>query len=231
MRTLEGLTGAISDPQLVLGAGEIVKMYNAAKLEFSNGTVRVWTGVGDLTFGPDTFNGIANLGEISPIEETAELKAGSISLSLSGIPNGVLPAAISGRAHGRKATLWLGGESLIDQTRLLATNDDPDLLQVGEHGSVLATQKGALIPWRIVLFRGRMDAVSLDEGAETSKLSITVESSLSKLERLATARYTDQYQQSVYPGDKGFEFVDALQHTNIAWGAKGNALPSAFLEP
>ena len=63
-----------------------------------------------------------------------------------------------------------------------------------------------------------MDQMNIDEGPNTSTITLTVESKLVALERPAGTRYTSAYQKSVYPGDLGMDFIEDLQDKEIIWG-------------
>jgi hypothetical protein len=160
-----------------------------AKLETSEGDVKVWTGIGNLSFGEEIYLGIGNLGRISPIQESGdEVRANMISFQLTGIPSELISIALGAQYQGRPAKLWLGfmsGENLIE---------DP-----------------------ILLFSGRMDVMEINEGPETSTISVTAESHLADLNRARIRRYTDEDQQTEYLGDKFFEFVPSIQNVEIVW--------------
>lgn len=68
------------------------------------------------------------------------------------------------------------------------------------------------------VFTGYMDQMNIDEGPQTSTVALTVENRLVDLERPRIRRYTNNDQQSRFPGDKGLEFVDALQDKELFWG-------------
>ena len=51
---------------------------------------------------------------------------------------------------------------------------------------------------------------------------MTVESRLIDLERARDWRYTSENQKSLYPNDKGLDFVVDLQDMPIAWGRSSN---------
>jgi hypothetical protein len=70
----------------------------------------------------------------------------------------------------------------------------------------------------VEVFTARMDQMTLDEGPETCTIQLTVENILVDLERPRVARYTNNDQQSRFPGDRGFEFVESLQTKEIFWG-------------
>lgn len=68
------------------------------------------------------------------------------------------------------------------------------------------------------IFSGYMDKLDISEGAETATVELSVENKLIDLERARVARFTNSYQKSVYPTDKGLEFVESLQDKEIVWG-------------
>jgi len=65
-----------------------------------------------------------------------------------------------------------------------------------------------------------MDEMNIDEGPETSTIELNVENKLIDLERARVRRFTSGYQKSVYPGDKGLDFVESLQDKEVVWGRK-----------
>ena len=67
----------------------------AAELEFDSGTLRVWNGYGNLTIDGDTYTGGGAIINVSAIEETAEIGAKGISMTLDGISATILSTALS----------------------------------------------------------------------------------------------------------------------------------------
>ena len=67
-----------------------------------------------------------------------------------------------------------------------------------------------------------MDVMTIDDGAGTVAIGMTVESRLIDLERARDWRYTSENQKSLYPNDKGLDFVVDLQDMPIAWGRSSN---------
>lgn len=68
------------------------------------------------------------------------------------------------------------------------------------------------------VFTATMDAMDIEENADTVSIRLTLENRLLDLERARIRRYTNNDQQSRYPGDLGLEFVDDLQNREIFWG-------------
>ena len=63
--------------------------------------------------------------------------------------------------------------------------------------------------------------MTIDEGAETSTITTSVESRLVDLERPRSRRYTAENQKQRFSGDKAFDFVESLQNLRLQWGGGG----------
>ena len=68
------------------------------------------------------------------------------------------------------------------------------------------------------IFTGLMDKMDIQEGQDTSLISIAVESRLVDLERPRTRRFTQSDQQSRFPTDKGLNFLSTLEDSQLTWG-------------
>lgn len=177
-----------SDMQTQLGAAQMAPIL-LMKAEFDSGTVRVWNGVDNVTFNGEVYEGKGDLIGFSGIEESQEIEAHNVTVMLTGVKSSLMSLALSEEYQDRPATIWFGA---VDASGLVA---DP-------------TQ----------IFKGRMDVLTIQDSGDTSALEMKCESSLIALTRPKERRYTDQDQKNEYPGDKGFEFVTAIQDTAITWG-------------
>ena len=68
------------------------------------------------------------------------------------------------------------------------------------------------------LFKGKMDVANISEGAETSTVTLNIESRLVQFELPLNRMYTLEDQQVDFPNDVGFEFIPDLQDKEIVWG-------------
>ena len=68
------------------------------------------------------------------------------------------------------------------------------------------------------IFSGYMDQMNITDAPDTCDIELKVENRLIDLERARVARFTSEYQKSVYPNDKGLEFVESLQNKPTIWG-------------
>lgn len=157
--------------------------------EFASGWVRLWSGIGNLSWNGYTWTGTGNLLAISGIDETVEVRAAGITVSLSGIPSDLLSAALGDARSGRVGRVYLAFFS---------------------GGSIVADP--------ILQFEGRLDVPAIEDGPETATISISYESELIDLERARERRYTPEDQQIDFPGDLGFDYVASLQDAQIVWG-------------
>jgi hypothetical protein len=168
-------------------------------MNFSSGSIRLWTGHYDKTinddFGNGTYLGVGALGSISTISETTEIAAKGIDLTLSGIPTEYVSLALSDNYRGREMALYL---------ILFNTN--------------LSTYE------QITVFRGRMDQLIINESGETSTITVKCESRLIDLNRVKDIRYTDEAQKELYPNDTGLRFIASMADKSIYWG---NSAPSS----
>lgn len=68
---------------------------------FSSGSVNLWTGYGNLTYGGITYSGAGNLLDISSVQETLETRANGFSVSLNGLDPSLLAIALAEPYTGR----------------------------------------------------------------------------------------------------------------------------------
>lgn len=172
-----------------------------AYFAFSSGDVRAWSGTGDLSFSGDTYQGVGNLGRISRVEETVDIRAAGLTFELSGVPSSLISIALDDNYQGRTCTLWMG----------------------------LFDTDNALIADPFVLFQGRMDTMEIEDGGKTAIIRLTAENRLIDLTRLDSVPYYTQADQAqLYGNDRGLEYVPAMQEAVIVWGRAtvGGSAPS-----
>lgn len=158
------------------------------KVEFDSGTVRLWTGNGDITYDSEIYQGAGNLLGIEEIEENTGLVAASTVITFAGLDATLIALALTEDYQERPVTVYFGA---LDTSRALITSP---YLQL----------------------RGRMDVMSLSNSGDVGICTATVENILTDLERPKVGRYTDEDQKARYAGDKFFEFVESLQDKEVA---------------
>ena len=188
MATRGGLDTAIVNR---LGADH-QELFFAVKAEFDTSTIRLWTGMDDLTIGGATYTGAGSLLDISDVEETQELKSSGLSITLSGMDATVLDYALTENYQNRPITLFLGYLS-------------------GSTNETVGT---------LTLFKGRMISMTVNDTPDGANISLDCENRLVDLNRPSNFRYTKDSQEFLHSGDKGFDRVASLQDKEIIWGQK-----------
>lgn len=75
--------------------------------EFDSGWLRLWSGLGPLTWDGNVYLGAGELGAITAVEETTEVRAGGVTCTLSGIPSSLISLALQNARQGLRGRLWL----------------------------------------------------------------------------------------------------------------------------
>jgi hypothetical protein len=173
-------------------AGVVVRPVLLVQQEFRGTTINIWTGLGPLVWDGKTWLGVGDLLAVSELEENSDVSAKGMTISLKGVKSSDISLALAGMARNKPGKIWL---ALLDAS-----------------GSVIANPK--------IMFSGKLDTCTVEDGADTCTISIALESELIDLERPREVRLTDQEQQKRFPGDRGLENIAALQDANIPWGAR-----------
>lgn len=185
-----GMISAITEGELrpiILYEGEFVT-YGSPSEDVAY--LRMWTGVGTLSWDSKSWTGGGNLVSVSPIEETREMQATGFAVSLNGFDSALLSIALQSVRQGRVGTLWLG---LLDSS-------------------------GAVIADPYQLQSGRLDITVIEDNGTEASIVIQYESRLISLEVAKVRYYTTQEIAIDHPGDLGFEFVPSLQDKEVIWG-------------
>lgn len=190
---------------------DVVYPFFAVELLFDNDeTLRLWTGQGSLSYQGNTWVGTGELLNIDAVEETTEMSAKGATITLSGVPSDVISLALSEPYQGRKCNIYFGMFSygtLLTQSNVFILQQDGSKIYLNESKTSLTE-----------VFTGYMDQMIIDEGAEASSITLTVENKLIILERPSATRFTAEYQKFKYPNDKGLDFIEDMQTKEIVWG-------------
>ena len=157
---------------------------------FDGGALRLWSGVGDLSWNGATWTGAGRLLAIDAVEESAGIVANGAKATLSGIPSDLVALALAEPYQGRVVRVYL---ALIDASGAIIADPDP-------------------------LFTGRADVMAITDDGATATIDLSVESRLIDLQRARARRYEHEDQQIDYPGDKFFEYVTTIQDKQVKWG-------------
>ena len=160
--------------------------------EFASGTVRFWSGMGDISWNGVTWTGAGALLSVQPAAEVSDITAQGAVISLTGVDQAVISLALSDRRQGKPVRCWVAFLDSADPPQVIA---DP-----------------------ASLFDGRMDVMLIKPGAEFATVTIKAESRMRDLLRASNRRWTHEDQQIRFPGDLGFEHIAKLQQWDGTWG-------------
>lgn len=166
------------------------------ELDFASGFIRMWSGVGPITWDGQTWTGGGQLLEVSSIEETKAVEATAASITLSGVPSELVSVAYGDFSQGRPVRIWLG---------------------------LLNVTTGAVLADPVQIFAGRMDTIGDSDSGETATIAVSAESNLADLDRLRARFYTDQDQQRIFESDRSLRYIPSMQDRPITWGTVGSA--------
>ena len=182
-----GFPTAVAD---ALNAGHVV-LVTFAKLEFPSGTIYVHNSIGTYNWDGQDWLGTGDFGEISQIEEGADVSPYKITLTLSGLDATVSGAALNEDYYMHPVTVYLG-----------ALNADD-----------------ALIADPTVVWEGSMDQMDVSIGASDGDvIQLTAESELARFDKSSNRKYTHSQQQNDHSGDLLFEFMADIEDAKIRWG-------------
>ena len=156
------------------------------------GQVRVWNGIGDLSWDSQTWKGLGSLGNIGDITETEEIRSNNLTLTLSGVPSDSLRDFLSTRYHNRHAKVYVG-----------------------------AFSAGSIVADPVLMYNALMDTAAIDESGETSSITLSCENRLIDLNRPRNRRRTHQDQRIEYHDDTGLEYTAGLVAAELYWGRPG----------
>lgn len=163
-----------------------------AELTFASSVIRLWTGIGDLTWDSKTWFGNGWLHGLTGMAETREVEAVGMEVELAGVPAAVLSAVLNESNQGKAGNIYLG----------------------------FLNSSGAVIADPYLVFEGRMDVPTIYEDPLEPRVTIAYESRLIDLERAKEFSYTTETQQQFSYGanDKGFEFNSQAVEWTGFWG-------------
>jgi len=180
-----------TDFQAQLDSSSLQPFY-AVSIGFDD-PIRLWTGYDTITIDGDNYFPSGNLLTISGINESADIRANGVKLSLSGLDNSIISSALTEDSQGKVVKIFFG---VVTTT----------------------SNKTVVVDTPYQTFEGFIDTMNISEDSEATRISISVENKLVMLEIPISRRYTDQDQKEFFPEDVGLEFVEGLQDQNIKWG-------------
>ena len=106
---------------------DVIRPVYFIKLEFPSATTHLNSSDRNITFDSQSYLGAGTIGTLSDIEETSELQANGLKLTLTGIPSTYVSIALTTEYQGSSATVYLG---FLNSSYALV--DDPFVIFVGK---------------------------------------------------------------------------------------------------
>jgi len=184
------MSRGLESGMLAATTADVVRPIMLVQCDFDSGDLNLWSGVGDLTVDSVTYIGAGTLLTISGVNESTELTASGVTVTLSGVTEPLISKARDENYQGRELKILLGA---MDSTNSVI--DDP-----------------------VIIFSGFMDVMIIQDGGETATIAVQVENRLIEFQRNRVRRYTAEDQKLDYPTDKGLEFVAEIAEKEIVWG-------------
>jgi hypothetical protein len=160
-------------------------------LTFSTGPVYVWSGAGSVSWNSSTWLGLGSLLGLSTPEDSSNVEAKGISVTISGLDSSYMAGALREIQLGLPAIIYLGFYTSLG---------------------------GTLINTPAICWSGRMDQPTFSISGSEATITFNCENRLLDMNIDVSRHYTNEDQQMSYPGDLCFMFVDGLQEKNLLWG-------------
>ncbi len=208
--------------------------------EFATGTLRLWTGFGDRVWDGKTWNGVGWLIGISTVEETAEVKATSLTIGLKANQE-LVSLALGQIRRNRPMSIWLGftlpavvlgdpgtGEVLGSPAVEQILGDPGTGETLGDPGTgetlgeaileEVLGEPSRLVDKPYLAFKGLCDIGEIDVKTDKPAIRIRYKSRIADLERARERRMTHEDQQIEFAGDMFYQHTGALSDMTINWG-------------
>jgi hypothetical protein len=166
-----------------------VSVVTFAMLDFASGIIRVHNSIGTYTWGGFDWLGVGDFGEISKLEEGADISPYGIVLTLSGLDINLMSVALTQDYFRRPAEIYIGALSADDE----------------------------LLGEPLIMWAGYMDVMSVSAGDDNNAVTINCESELQDFEKSSNLKYTTQTQQGFHTGDIFFDFLPEIEGAKIRW--------------
>ena len=177
------------DPALEDAIAEpVVRPFLAAHIDLPD-PVYAWTGIGTVNFGGAEWTGAGKLGAIGSIGEESD-----------------------NRAVGVTATLFNAPAEFRDDIAEQAVPGDLFEIHFGALNETFQQVEATKLLWR-----GRVGKYEITDAGDSLSVVVGGESRAIDQRRPAIKRFTDEYQQRQYPGDRFFEYVPQMTEIPILW--------------
>ena len=152
--------------------------------------VYVHTSLGTISVDGHDWVGCGDLGAVGDIQDSGEIQAANVVVTLSGIPVSKIDDILDANLQGEDVNIYIG---VLD--------------------SDLKLDGGISLLWT-----GYVDTTPFTYGKQIS-ISVHCESEMVDWGRPRLRRYCDADQQELFPGDEGFIFAPQMESISLSWGS------------
>ena len=170
--------------------GAVIRPIYFVDIDLLSGPFRANSSDRNIVYNTFTYYGVGNLGQISESNVTTGTAATAIKLTLTSIPSAMAINVANEDTRNRRVNVAI----------------------------VLLDAANVIIGTPLTFFSGNIDTLTMDIG-KTITVQCSATSRLINWARAVNSRYTNEQQQSAYPGDIGFQFVNKLMTLKLQWGA------------
>lgn len=180
---------------------ETIKIANLVELDFDFGVERYWSGVHELEYDGVTWTPTGNLGSISPLESSQELRANGVELSV------LLPMQSDMETPQVNFQNITASDYKGKAARIITAFFDDDFQ------NVIHTLER----------RYQMDAIAYNiDPRRGAGITIRCESELLAKGKRRVKKWTDTQQRDEYPSDLSMQFLSYLSsNVQVKWGSSG----------
>lgn len=164
-------------------------------LDWPSSAVRVWTGVGDVTWNAQTWAGAGEIASIDKIADSVEKADIGVELVLNYLDDDLRNEVTTQQPVGRDASIYL---ALLNP----ATRAVTDAYEI---------------------FTGFVDRIEILDAGSTGQITVRLASELARLQRPRYFTLSHAHQQFLFSGDLGCEFASHMTEP-IYWGRKAPIL-------
>ena len=155
-------------------------------------TLRLWSGIGDLSWDSKTWLGNGWIQEFPAVQESTDLGSTGMDVTLAGVPEALISTVLNNAQQNSVGRLWIG---------FLDSSD-------------------AVIADPYLAFEGKLDIPTIDNQTAGPTITFAYESTLVDLDSSKEYRYTPESQKIFAPNDKGFGYVASIaKGWKGQWGA------------
>ncbi len=177
--------------------------------DFDDASIRLFGGYGTMTIDGVDYIGDGQLLSIDPAQETSEVQATSATVQLSGVQEADIAVTLTENYQGRPCRLKLAFFNTGHSGEFTSEFSSEFDVSAGDGDEM------SLIGSPVTVFSGRMDVMTVSDDPNNPVITMTAESEFIRMAVARQRNRTHEDQQIDYPGDKGLEFVAAMQNKTI----------------